>query len=168
MQEGEGMARLKLNPDYDPEKALQDLVKSVVEFYENPEDEEIRKKLSISVGTLNSLTPYKSGAYNADFTVYGYDLSNVSTDARRQRNQRKRNKMKEDALKERQVSIEEMEDKRIAYDKRKEQEKIQAEENRKEAREWLKKYGFEDSFGLYQKVMEVLLNNLVTKRRKAL
>lgn len=151
------MARPKINPDYNPEKARDDLVKAVADFYTAPPsdemagkdgktkmkfmqqefglsmskirkllvtagvyefekdgiemvseiaslrtrgvpDEQIMAELSISAGTLNSLTPYKAGVYNADFTVDGYDMTNVSTDARRKRSQRKREKMKEGSV----------------------------------------------------------------------
>lgn len=148
------MARPKLNPDHDPIKARDELVKAVAEVYLHPESdmeidndghatmkelrlqfgltmtkirkllvtagvykfekdgvdlvqevqrlaaegkklEEIKEILQISTGTANSFLPYKSGTYNADFTADGYDYSNVSTDAKRKRNQRKREKMKE-------------------------------------------------------------------------
>lgn len=151
------MARPKTNPDYNPEKARDDLVKAVADFYTAPPsdemagkdgktkmkfmqqefglsmskirkllvtagvykfekdgtdmvseianlrtrgltDEQIMAELAISAGTLSSLTPYKAGVYNADFTVGGYDMTNVSTDARRKRSQRKREKMKEGSV----------------------------------------------------------------------
>ena len=210
------MARPKNNPDYNPEKARDELIQAVVELYENPRsaeeadknnktkmkymqqefglsmtkirkllvtggvyefwkddielvseiaemreegltDEQIREELSISVGTLSSLTPYRSGTYNADFTADGYDYSNVSTDARRKRSQRKREKMKEkDVLEERQKGIEEMKDHRTAMDRRKESEKSNLNQARENAKAWLKKYGFEDQFGVYQKVVEAI------------
>ena len=148
------MGRPKKNPDYNPERARDELVKAVSDFYLNPpkedfkgkdgktrmknmelefglsmgkirkllvtggvysfekdgvdlveqiaglreeglSDNEIMEKLSIKKSLLNALTPYQRGTYNADFTADGYDISNVSTEARRKRNQRKRDKMKE-------------------------------------------------------------------------
>ena len=148
------MGRQKKNPDYNPERARDELVKAVCAFYLNPPSEdmkgrdgktrmknmelefglsmgkirkllvtggvysfekdgvdlveeiarlreeglsdgEIKEKLSISRSLLNALTPYKKGVYNADFTADGYEYSNVSTEARKKRNQRKREKMKE-------------------------------------------------------------------------
>lgn len=148
------MGRQKKNPDYNPERARDELVKSVCTFYLNPPSEDIKgmdgktrmknmelefglslgkirkllvtggvfvfekngvelvseiarlrdeglrdgeimEKLSIKKSILNDLTPYKKGVYNADFTADGYDYSNVSTEARRKRSQRKREKMKE-------------------------------------------------------------------------
>ena len=148
------MGRPKKNPDYNPERARDELVRVVSDFYLNPpsedatgkdgktrmksmelefglsmgkirkllvtggvysfekdgvelvseiarlreeglSDNEIMEKLSIKKSLLNALTPYQRGTYNADFTADGYDISNVSTEARRKRNQRKRDKMKE-------------------------------------------------------------------------
>ena len=155
MQGGGGVVgRQKKNPDYNPERARDELIKAVSDFYLNPPSEdmkgregktrmknmelefglslgkirkllvtggvfvfekngvelvseiarlreeglsdgEIMEKLSIKKSILNDLTPYKKGVYNADFTADGYDYSNVSTEARRKRSQRKREKMKE-------------------------------------------------------------------------
>ena len=72
-----------------------DMVEAVNELYKKGYTlEMIKDTLHISTGTANSLLPYRLGTYNADFTVDDYDYSNVSTDARRKRNQRKRERMK--------------------------------------------------------------------------
>ena len=76
-----------------------DMVKEVSDLiHEGKNTEEISSILEVSRGTVSSFMPYQSGVYHADFTADGYDLNNVSTDARRQRNQRKRNKMKEESV----------------------------------------------------------------------
>ena len=84
---------------YSFEKDGKDMVQEVQKLKaEGLSAEEISKKLSCSIGTINSFLPYESGIYHADFTADGYDFSNVSAEARRKRNQRKREKMNHTAL----------------------------------------------------------------------
>lgn len=93
-----------------------DMVKVVQDLHRQGKSlEEIKELLSISTGTANSFLPYKSGTYNADFTADEYDYTNVSTEARRKRNQRKREKLKDtNRLENRKGEIADMEEQRTA------------------------------------------------------
>ena len=89
-----------------------DMVGAVNELYNKGYTlEMIKDTLHISTGTANSLLLYRLGIYNADFTVDNYDYSNVSTDARRKRNQRKREMMrKPEIIENRDREVKELEE----------------------------------------------------------
>ncbi len=158
------MGRAEINPGYDSDKARDELMKAVVDYYLNPpkdymagpdgrtrmkymelefhismtkirkllvtggvysfekrgielvskiaglrdeglSDVQIMKQLDISAGTLNSLTPYSKGVYNAEYTASGYDYKNVSLNARRKRNQRKRENIKDSSVIDEHVNV---------------------------------------------------------------
>lgn len=164
IREDRCMGRAEINPGYDSDKAKDELMKAVVDYYLNPpkdymagpdcrtrmkymelefhismtkirkllvtsgvysfekngvelvqkiaglraeglSESEIMKQLDISAGTLNSLTPYSKGVYNAEYTASGYDYKNVSLNARRKRNQRKRELIKDPSVVDEHVNV---------------------------------------------------------------
>lgn len=136
-----------------------DMVEAVNELYKKGYTlEMIKDTLHISTGTANSLLPYKIGTYNADFTVDDYDYSNVSTDARRKRNQRKRERMKKPEFidnRNREVKDLEkiMEEKNKTFrDRFNDKEREELKIRRQEAKDWLAERGIYDSKDIYSKV----------------
>ena len=136
-----------------------DMVEAVNELYKKGYTlEMIKDTLHISIGTANSLLPYKLGTYNADFTVDDYDYSNVSTDARRKRNQRKRERMKKPEFidnRNREVKDLEkfMEEKNKTFrDRFNDKEREELKKSRQEAKDWLAERGIYDSEDIYSKV----------------
>ena len=194
--------RKKVNPDYDPIKARNELAKIVAELYLHPSvdmtrdkagrasmksleeyfgltmtkirkllvtadvytfikdgrdmvkevqqlkqdglsSKEIAEKLGVSTGTVNSFLPYESGTYNADFTADGYDYRNVSTEARRKRNQRKREKMKDkDKVEKKEEEVSQMKDQRTYMDRYKDKEKQKKLESAEKDWKWARSHGF--------------------------
>ena len=136
-----------------------DMVEAVNNLYNKGYTlEMIKDTLHISTGTANSLLPYKLGTYNADFTVDDYDYSNVSTGARRKRNQRKRERMRKPELidnRNREVKGLEkfMEEKNKTFrDRFNDKEREELKKSRQEAKEWLAERGIFDSEDIYSKV----------------
>ncbi|MCI6746834.1 MAG: hypothetical protein MR580_10760 [Anaerolactibacter massiliensis] len=129
---------------YSFEKDGKDMVQEVQRLKsEGLSAEEISKKLSCSIGTVNSFLPYESGIYHADFTADGYDFANVSAEARRKRNQRKREKMKNTALiKEKEKEVNQMIDRRTYMDRCNDTRKEEIRKHQAQSDQWLREHGF--------------------------
>ncbi len=137
---------------YSFEKDGKDMVQEVQKLKsEGLSAKEISKRLSCSIGTINSFLPYESGIYNADFTADGYDFANVSTEARRKRNQRKREKMKNTALiKEKEKEVRQMIDRRTYMDRCNDAIEEETRKHREKANQWLKDHGYSGRMSILQ------------------
>ena len=129
---------------YSFEKDGKDMVQEVQKLKaEGLPAKEIGKKLSCSIGTINSFLPYESGIYHADFTADGYDFANVSAEARRKRNQRKREKMNHTALiKEKEKEVNQMIDRRTYMDRCNDARREEIRKHQAQSDQWLREHGF--------------------------
>lgn len=137
---------------YSFEKDGKDMVQEVQKLKaEGFSAKEISKRLSCSIGTINSFLPYESGTYNADFTADGYDFANVSAEARRKRNQRKREKMKNTALiKEKEKEVRQMIDRRTYMDRCNDAIEEETRKHREKTNQWLKDHGYSGRMSILQ------------------